>query len=158
MSWTYSESPGSSELDEVRFLIGDTDANDQLLQDEEIEYLLDKWLLVHGSVFYVASIACETIAAKYAREASYSADGVSVSLSELQAKFKAQAETLRQQHQNLLVGGAPDVGGISPYEETDHSIAPFIFGTGMGDNLEAGQQDYGSRNPYGYYPEREPGV
>lgn len=158
MSWNYSGIPSTSSLDEVRFLVGDTDATDQLLQDEELQFLLDKWLTIHGSTFYVAAIACETIAAKFAREATYSADGVSVSLSELQAKFKTQAETLRAQHRELLVGGSPDVGGISPYEETDHSIAPFIFGTGMNDNLTAGRQDYGSRNPYGYYPEENPGV
>ena len=156
MSWEYS-GPAASTKDEVRFLIGDTDVEDQLLSDEEIQYLYDTWYPVHGTVFYVASIACETIAAKLAREISYAADGVSVSLSELQAKFKAQAETLRAQHKELFVGGAPDVGGISAYEEQDMGIAPFIFGTGMGDNLEAGRQDYGSRSSPDFYPEEFPG-
>lgn len=157
MTWSYSGDPSESEVDEIRFLIGDTDTSDQLIQDEEIQFLYDQWYPVHGTTFYVASIACETIAAKLAREISYSADGVSVSLSELQAKFKAQAETLRQQHKDLLVGGAPDVGGISAYGEPDMGLAPFIFGTGMGDNLEAGRQDYGNRSAPDFFPENYPG-
>ena len=156
MSWNYS-GPSASDKDAVRFLIGDTDVEDQLLSDEEINYLVTTWLTVHGTIFYVASMACETIAAQMAREISYSADGVSVSLSELQAKFEQQAETLRQQHKELLVGGAPDVGGISAYEEQDIGIAPFIFGTGMSDNREAGRQDYGNHQGPDFYPEDFPG-
>lgn len=157
MAWSYTGSPTSSTKDEIRFLIGDTDTNDQLLTDEEITYLLDTWLDVHGTTLYVASMACETIAAKLTREISYSADGVSVSLSELQAKYDRQAESLRAQHKELLVGGAPDVGGISPYGEPDLGIAPFIFGTGMSDNRLAGRQDYGDRDRPEFYPEEYPG-
>lgn len=157
MAWTYSGDPSSNNKDEIRFLVGDTDTNDQLIQDEEINFLLTKWLSVHGTTFYVASIVCETIAAKFAREASYSADGVSVSLSELQDKFKRQAETLRAQHKELFVGGAPDVGGISAYEEQDIGIAPLIFGTGMHDERSAGRQDYGNRQGPDFYPEDFPG-
>lgn len=156
MGWEYS-GPSTSSKDAVRFLIGDTDVDDQLLSDEEITYLVNTWLPIHGTIFYVASMACETIAAKMAREITYSADGVSVSLSELQAKFEASSVTLRQQHRELLVGGAPDVGGISAYEEQDNGIAPFIFGTGMSDNREAGRQDYGNRQGHDFYPENYPG-
>lgn len=156
MGWNYS-GPSASDKDAVRFLIGDTDVDDQLLSDEEITYLVDTWLPVHGTIFYVSSIACETIAARMAREISYSADGVSVSLSELQSKFELSAETLRQQHKELLVGGAPDVGGISAYGEPEMGLAPFIFGTGMGDNREAGRQDYGNRGAPDFFPEDFPG-
>lgn len=44
MTWTYSGDPGASALDEVRFLIQDTDQDDQLLSDEEIEYLIDVYV------------------------------------------------------------------------------------------------------------------
>jgi hypothetical protein len=40
MTWTYSGNPGASSLDEVRFLIQDTDTDDQLLSNEELNYLL----------------------------------------------------------------------------------------------------------------------
>lgn len=157
MTWTYSGNPITSTTDEIRFLIGDTDDSDPLLQDEEIQYLYNQWFTNYGTVFYVASIACETIAASYAREASHSADGVSVQLGEIQEKFTKQAETLREQHMSLLVGGIPDVGGVTANEQPDPTIAPMIFGTGMHDDLAAGRQDYGSRNAPEYWPEQYPG-
>ncbi len=43
MAWTYSGNPGASPLDEVRFLIQDTDTNNQLLQNEEITYLITSY-------------------------------------------------------------------------------------------------------------------
>ena len=43
MTWTYSGNPGASALDEVRFLIQDTDTTDQLLSNEEINYLLTQF-------------------------------------------------------------------------------------------------------------------
>lgn len=43
MAWSYSGNPGASNLDEVRFLIQDTDTDDQLLSDAEINYLLTQW-------------------------------------------------------------------------------------------------------------------
>jgi hypothetical protein len=157
MTWTYSGNPTTSTTDEIRFLIGDTDSSDPLLQDEEIAYLYNTWYTIYGTVFYVASIACETIAASYAREASHSADGVSLQLGEIQAKFTKQAETLREQHASLLIGGIPDVGGVTAGEQPDPMIAPLIFGTGMSDNISAGRQDYGSRDFPEYFPEQYPG-
>lgn len=53
MSWSYSGDPGASTLDLVRFLIQDTDTNDQLLSDEEILYLIGVW-----SDPYAAAIGC----------------------------------------------------------------------------------------------------
>ena len=40
MSFSYSGDPHSSKLDECRFLLGDTDTNNPIMQDEEIEYLI----------------------------------------------------------------------------------------------------------------------
>lgn len=41
MSFTYSGNPETSTLDAVRFMIGDTNPCDPLLQDEEINYLIE---------------------------------------------------------------------------------------------------------------------
>ena len=56
MTFTYSGDPGASALDEVRFLIQDTDTNDQLLSNEEIEYLL----LAYNEDAFGAAIASMT--------------------------------------------------------------------------------------------------
>jgi hypothetical protein len=151
------ENPEASDKDAVRFLIGDTTPATALVQDEEITWMLTKWKPVHGTVEYVAAAVAESIAARFAREANYSADGVSISLAQLGSQFRELAASLRQQHKSLLVGGTPDVGGISPGEQTDPSIAPLDFGTGMHDNHEAGRQSYGNRPYPEYIAEYYPG-
>lgn len=40
MSWSYSGDPTSSKIDECRFLIGDTNINAPIMQDEEIQYII----------------------------------------------------------------------------------------------------------------------
>lgn len=42
MAWTYSGDPGSSETDKYRFLIGDTDEDEPVLTDEEINFVLSE--------------------------------------------------------------------------------------------------------------------
>jgi hypothetical protein len=156
MTFSYM-SPDASDKDTVRFLIQDTNSDEPFLQDEEIAWLITKWKDVYGTMEMVAAMAADTIAARYAREASISADGVNVGLGQVAQQFRDLAVSLRQQHKNLLVGGLPDVGGVSPYEGQAHDIAPFNFGTGMHDDLEAGLQDYGSRNSRYYVAEHQPG-
>ena len=43
MSWNYSGNPASSPVDECRFLIGDTNPNEPIMQDEEIQYIIDTY-------------------------------------------------------------------------------------------------------------------
>lgn len=159
MTFEY-EGPSASAKDAVRFLLGDTNSAAPMVTDEEINWMISKWMPVYNTVEYVAAAIAETLASRYVREANYSADGVSVSLANLGNQFRELAASLRQQHKNLLAGGQPDVGGISPGEQTDPEIAPFDFGTGMHDNPEAGRQQYGNRDyTQGYYiPEEMPGA
>lgn len=42
MSWNYSGDPTNSPLDECRFLIGDTNENEPIMQDEEINYIISQ--------------------------------------------------------------------------------------------------------------------
>jgi hypothetical protein len=159
MTVTYV-SPEQNNKDAIRFLLGDTDINNALLQDEEINWLITRWLDTQGSLEYVAAVAAETIGARFAREANYSADGVSISLANLGQQFRDLAASLRSQHKSLLVGGQVDVGGITPGEELQPDTKNFDFGTGIHDNHEAGRQNYGSRDfnsPY-YFAEEMPGA
>lgn len=45
MSFSYSGDPSASELDAARFLIGDTDPNAPIMQDQEIQYIIN----THGN-------------------------------------------------------------------------------------------------------------
>lgn len=40
MSWSYSGDPSKSELDECRFLLGDTNEAAPIMQNEEIQYII----------------------------------------------------------------------------------------------------------------------
>jgi hypothetical protein len=43
MSFSYSGNPKDSPLDEARFLIGDTDVSNPIMQNEEIQYIIDTY-------------------------------------------------------------------------------------------------------------------
>lgn len=58
-TFNYSGDPRASAKDAVRFLIGDTDSRDQLLSDQEIDYLVE----AAGSPREAAAQACESLAA-----------------------------------------------------------------------------------------------
>ena len=154
--------PGVTDKDTVRFLLQDTNEAEAMVTDEEIQYAIGTWMPLYNTLPYVASTIADTVAARYAREASYSADGVSVSLGPVGDQYRMLAASLREQHRALLVGGFPDVGGITPGEQTADDIAAFSFGKGQHDNIEAGQQEWGGKtpspeNPY-YIAEYMPGV
>lgn len=148
-TYTYAGA-GVSDKDTIRFLLGDTDTNgvdEWLVSDEEIQYSYDKWWELYHSHEYVAATIADTIAARYAREASYSADGVSISLGPVGDQYRALAVSLRAQHKSLFVGGIPDVGGMTSGEQLEPGTKPFSFGKGIHDDPEAGAQEYGGLVP-----------
>lgn len=142
MSWSYSGDPTSSDVDAVRFFVQDTNTDDQLLSDEEISFLITHWS-EYDSMIFVAAMAAETIASKFAREITVSADGVSVGTNELQQKYLSLAKQLRAQYDLEQVSGAPQSFGNNFNEEFDASIKPLSFGVGLFDNAEAGAQEFG---------------
>jgi hypothetical protein len=62
MTWSYSGDPTSSLKDQVRFYIGDTDTNNQLLSDEEICSITSTYF----NPFWAAGVAANTLAARFA--------------------------------------------------------------------------------------------
>ena len=151
MAGTYSyDGAGTTDKDTIRFLVQDTDphnAGEWLVTDEDIQWAYDTWYPLYQSNEYVAAVVADTIAARYAREASYSADGVSISLGPVGDQYRALASSLREMDRQLHVGGFPDVGGMTPGEQLEPGTKPFAFGKGMHDDVEAGPQEFG-----GVYP------
>ena len=150
MTYSYTF-PGDTDKDTVRFLIQDTDpqhASEWQVTDEEIGYAISTWgPKYYNSLYYVASTLADTIAARYAREASYSADGVSVSLGPVGDQYRALAASLRDQHDAFIVGTGVDVGGMITGEGLIEDTKAFSFGKGMHDYIQAGNQEWG-----GVYP------
>lgn len=90
--WTYSGDPSKSPLDAVRFLIGDTDENDPLLNDAEIQYTL-----YHG-VVSAAIQCCDIIAAKFLREVDYAIGPLRESASQKANAYMKRANYLRKNY------------------------------------------------------------
>lgn len=129
MSWSYSGNPSSSTLDEVRFLIGDTDTTDQLIQNEEITYLLTE---TDGNVYEAAIYAARSIAAKFSREADKKIGDYSISASQRASAFFNLAKQLElSQKKNLVSKVRPYAGGISVTDKqvdeqnTDRTVPAF---------------------------------
>lgn len=85
MTWTYSGNPSASMIDAVRFHIGDTDVNDPLLSNEEIQYHIDEQV----TLLRICSESCLAIAAKFARLMSRNIGGLSADFS---AKYRQYME------------------------------------------------------------------
>lgn len=130
MSWTYS-STLATDLDRVRFLVGDTDTDDKQVQDGEINYIVG----LLGSVYGAAAAICEALAAKYARKCDKSVGDLSLSMSQKSTAYRAMAASLRSQGSVLCT---PTAGGISisdkESEESDSDRVTPVFARGQFEN------------------------
>lgn len=119
MTFTYYGYPEDNEKDEVRFLIQDTKSTGPLLQDEEIYYLLK----VFPNPLRAAAMACDSLSAKYAREA------LSKSIGDLSLDLKQKSLMFREQASRFWIlakefRGQPQVfaGGISKTQKRDEEL------------------------------------
>lgn len=92
MAWTYSGNPGLNAKDQVRFLIQDTDKSQQLLEDEEILWLLT---LYNNAPRNAAIRACEVLISKFARMVDQTVGQVKVSWSQRMKSYEFLLNTLR---------------------------------------------------------------
>jgi hypothetical protein len=92
MTWTYSVSTfdtttSDGRRNSVRLLIGDTNTNDQQVQDEEIAFALTE---KSNNIYYAASWLCNAIASKYGRLVDTQLDGA------LESKYSQMSKNYRQ--------------------------------------------------------------
>ncbi len=115
MTWTYNETLPAN-LDKVRLLIGDTDADDQQLQDEAIAFHLTE----EGSVYAAAAACARSLMAHYARRVTFSSAGLSLAASERVRHYTTLALTLERRASSAAGNslGAAVVGGVSEAELT----------------------------------------
>lgn len=105
--FTYSFDPKSSVKDKVRFLLGDTDANDALLADAEILCLIED----EGSPLRAAAAGALAIAAQFCRSMDESVGDVSKSYSQRAEHYKSLATALKKRAAEQPL--CPIAGGIS---------------------------------------------
>lgn len=124
MSWTYSGDPSSSDLDAVRFCIGDTIETDQLLQDEEIQFLLD----TYESVRLACINGIISIMASYARYVNEEVDEVREDNSDRMAQLKILLDELRRSVSAFaqIYAGGISVADKSANESDTDRVPPFF--------------------------------
>lgn len=91
MTWTYERTDLSTDLAKVRREIGDTNEDDQFLQDEEIQLALD----AEGSVLLAAARAADWLARAFARDFDFEADGTKVFKAARAKAYRELATELR---------------------------------------------------------------
>lgn len=134
MTWTYDD-PADEPKDAVRFLLGDTDQVRPLLSDEEIEFLITE---ADDNVYEAAALSADHLVAKFAREVSMSADGLSWQGNQLFQQFKELSGALwRLARKKSGARALPYVGGISRAEreraDADADLVPTHFRSHMHD-------------------------
>ena len=134
MTWTYSGDPGDSALDEVRFLIQDTDIDDQQLQDAELQYLIDSY----GDPYSAAVAAVSALIGRLASLQSESKKVGDLSLTRVfgmqVAKYEAMIKYLeRERFRRNPVAPVINPNAILP---TDEGIVE-----GEGTDYVVGQMD-----------------
>jgi hypothetical protein len=135
MSWSYSGDPGASALDEVRFVIQDTDSADQLLSDEELAYLITAY---DGDPYAAAISAVTVLIGKASRVAEESKKVGDLSLTRKTGARVAQWEQLLKVLQNERFRRLPAAPVANP-----NALLPTDIGIveGEGTDYVIGQMD-----------------
>ncbi len=121
MTFTYSSSSISTDLAKVRLTIGDTDRDQALLSDEEINYYLAR----KASVTLAAIDCVKAILAKLARDVDRNNLGMSATRSQ---KTQHYRDLLKDLQAESMTVGEVFVGGVSEAEresiEEDEDFEP----------------------------------
>jgi hypothetical protein len=122
----------TSNLYQVRFNLGDTDATSYELQDEEIDWAIQ----LRGNNWGATAMCALALASKYARLTSISADGVSQDLGQRVTSFRQIA--LEYQRKEVIYCATPTLFGVSILAQLqalgDSDRTPNIFRIGMSDD------------------------
>ncbi len=108
---TYSGDPSSSQLDEVRFLLGDTDTSAEKLADDEITYLLGQW----GDPIRAAHAGAMQLASVYAGKMNKSIGSTRLEYSTIFNQYVQIAKELAKRggFTSLAMSALPVAGGLA---------------------------------------------
>lgn len=146
MSATYSGNPSSSDQDQVRFLLGDTNMSEAKFTDEEVDFLLSTWI----DPILAAAEGAQVLSSSATHWISYTADGNSLSLDQMQAKYSLLADQLRAMYRRAN-RAAPwnaqaNRGEFEAYA-ADESVVRATFGKGMHDDRRNEGVYFGAASP-----------
>ena len=128
MAFSYTAG-STADRDRVRLEIGDTDSDRALFQDAE----LDDFISQEGnSILGSAARACETLAVRFARDFTFSADGASFQKGSVTQMYMNQAKRLRRQDRAMTTVMPRRVDGYSVYTDSDEVSGLNILDSGTG--------------------------
>ncbi len=120
MSWYYDPtSLATNKLMQVRYLVGDTIANDPQVQDEEITFALSQRTSVYGA----AAMVCRSLSTQLSRVADTVDKDLRTTLS---AKATAYSRRARAYEVQAIArsGAMPYAGGISVSDKITRELDP----------------------------------
>ena len=148
MAWTYDGDPSANARDAIRFLCGDTDTNDQLLNDAEVAWVNNQ---ITGSdtaptgLYNAAYRCCLLIASKFSRLADQSVGDLKVSMSQKAKAYRTQATELLELAGREGSVPTPYAGGITITDkEIDWDNSDIVrpdFTKGQFDDNRGGAQE-----------------
>lgn len=148
MSWSYNTALTATK-DQVRFTIGDTDTNAQLLSDEEITWAIS----VEMNMWGASARCCESIARNFQRKADIrmGRGGTMLTYSKAAAQYMEMAKDLRKR---AIALNSPWAGGRQISDKTslaaDDTLVQPIFSKTMQDNpLVGGEGNNDTTANYG---------
>lgn len=114
---SYSGDPSASQLDEVRFIIGDTNPLDEKLTDDEISYLITKWV----EPMKAAHAAAMSLVALYTGKMNKSIGSTSVDYSQLMQQYQSLASSIARRggFSTLSMTAIPIAGGLRSVDNPD---------------------------------------
>ena len=132
MAWTYNSTAiGSSGLSWVRWRVGDTDTDDQLLDDDEIQAAIDN----EGNKELGAAVTAEVLGAHFARKVDKSVGKLRLAMAQASEHYFTLADRLRTE---VNMRATAYAGGISESdrsaEEADTDRVNPAFFTGQFDH------------------------
>lgn len=116
MTWTYSGDPSSSARDEVRYLIGDTNEDDQQLSDQEIAWAIAQYPSQGAGYpnFKAAILLVNGLISKYTSSVSKTVGSLSINRGDKATKYRELLVNLKEQAAGTRKMGLPVLGGGGP--------------------------------------------
>lgn len=130
MGFSYDPTDLATELNALRFEIGDTDSNEPLLDDAEIAYIQ----AAEASFSMRASVCCEHIAAKFARDVKYKIDGFSEDAQDKYDRYIALAKKFAASASDSYPWAGSIVAADKERIEADTSLVKPRFTLGLDKN------------------------
>jgi hypothetical protein len=127
VTFSYSGNPGASDLDALRFLIGDTDSADAQLTDEELSYLLTQH---DDSVRHAGLSACRRLIAKYSRCVDQRTGDIDVKYSQRVSQLRSLMVDIREGLVPSVYAGGISKADIEAVQDDDDRQGP-MFALGM---------------------------